>query len=132
MATRVRDWATVDFYALLGVDPSADAATVTRAYRELAKASHPDTAADPGAAAEFPDIAAAYAVLGDRGLRREYDRVRAGVRPPAPRAGTPANVPSVAGKAPRHWSRRRALVVLLSGVLVTLLGVGAAVLTWTM
>ena len=28
---RVRDWATVDYYAILGVAPSADADEVTRA-----------------------------------------------------------------------------------------------------
>ena len=130
--TRVRDWATVDFYAVLGIEPTADAATVTRAYRERAKASHPDTA---GAAAErFHDVAAAYAVLGDRGLRREYDRVRAEQHPveataPAPRS-TAAR--TVAAKTPKPWSRRKALVVIVAGVLVTLLGIGAAVLTWSM
>jgi len=130
--TRVRDWATVDFYAVLGIEPTADAVTVTRAYRERAKASHPDTADDSAASARFQDVAAAYAVLGDRGLRREYDRVRAEVRPhpvvqPAPATVAPAGV-----KRPKPWSRRRALTVVVAGVLVTLLGIGAAVLTWTM
>ena len=53
MATRVRDWATVDYYALLGIDPGADAETVTRAYREQAKQSHPDATDDAAAAARF-------------------------------------------------------------------------------
>src|SRR5256886_17157780 len=80
MATRVRDWATVDYYALLGVDPSADAETVVRAYREQAKQWHPDATHDAAAAERFHDVAAAYAVLSDRGMRREYDRVRAELR----------------------------------------------------
>jgi hypothetical protein len=133
-ATRVRDWATVDFYALLGVEPTADEATVTRAYRERAKASHPDTTGDTNASERFQDVAAAYAVLGNRGLRREYDRVRAERRPVAPTAGatrTP-NVGTGRAKTPKPWSRRRALTVMISGVLVTLLGIGAAVLTWSM
>ena len=130
--TRVRDWATVDFYALLGVEPTADDAAVTRAYRERAKASHPDTGDGSAGTAQFQDVAAAYAVLGDRGLRREYDRVRAELRPTPARSAPPANVPPVRAKTPKPWSRRRAITVIISGVLVTLLGIGAAVLTWTM
>jgi curved DNA-binding protein CbpA len=130
--TRVRDWATVDFYALLGVEPTADAATVTRAYRERAKASHPDTADDAAATGHFQDIAAAYAVLGDRSLRREYDRVRAELQPRSAAPRAPANVPPPRARTPKPWTRRRAITVIVSGVLVTLLGIGAAVLTWSM
>ncbi|MDQ1509921.1 MAG: curved DNA-binding protein, partial [Actinomycetota bacterium] len=75
--TRVRDWATVDYYAMLGVAPNADADEVTRAFRALAKQSHPDAVSDEAAAERFRDVAAAYAVLGDRRTRLEYDRVRA-------------------------------------------------------
>ncbi len=131
MSTRVRDWAAVDYYALLGVDPSADGDTITRAFREQAKQSHPDTAGDEAAAARFSDLTAAYAVLGDRAVRREYDRVRAEVGAPPPSAPTAA--PTVRARAaPKPWSRRRALTVIVAGVLVTLLGIGAAVLTWSM
>ena len=84
-STRVRDWATVDYYALLGVDSSADADTITRAFREQAKRSHPDATDDADAANRFSDLREAYAVLGDRVTRREYDRVRAEV--PRARAG---------------------------------------------
>ena len=133
MTTRVRDWATVDFYALLGIEPDADAVAVTRAYRERAKASHPDTVGDPTAAARFQDVAAAYAVLGDRGLRREYDRVRAELRPAPPAApSVPPRVAAPRRRAPKPWTRRRSLTVVVAGVLVTLLGIGAAVLTWSM
>jgi hypothetical protein len=128
-STRVRDWATVDYYALLGVDSSADADTITRAYREHAKRVHPDTAGDADASARFSDLAAAYAVLSDRTTRREYDRVRAQVRAPAPTAPSPSPVRSAA--PPKPWTRQRALTVLVAGVLVTLLGVAAAIVTWS-
>jgi curved DNA-binding protein CbpA len=132
MATRVRDWATVDYYALLGVDPGADAETVTRAYREQAKQWHPDATADAAAAERFHDVAAAYAVLGDRRMRREYDRVRAEVRPVVPAGPAPAPRPPAGPRRAKPWTRRKALAVMISGVLLTVLGIGAAGLTWSM
>jgi hypothetical protein len=132
--TRTRDWAKFDYYALLGIEPTADADQVTRAFREHAKRSHPDVALDAEAAAHFSDITAAYGVLGDRDTRRAYDQVRAEhrVRTVAstnrPPTGATANM-----SAPRKpWSRRRAWTAVVSGVLVAVLGVGAAVLTWSM
>jgi curved DNA-binding protein CbpA len=129
--TRVRDWATVDYYALLGVSPHADADEVTRAFRALAKQSHPDAVADEAAAERFRDIAAAYAVLGDRRTRVEYDRVRAETSPRVAPAPVPA--PARAAKAPaKPWSARRAWSALVAGALVTLLGIGAVALTWSL
>src|SRR5437899_3534484 len=129
--TRVRDWATVDYYALLGIAPSADADEVTRAFRAQAKRSHPDATPGAAAAQRFSDVAAAYAVLGDRRTRLEYDRVRAEARGPVavPPASTPAAAPKTASKP---WSRRRAWTALLAGALVTLLGIGAVALTWSL
>ena len=134
MATRVRDWATVDYYALLGIDPGADAETITRAYREQAKQWHPDATADAAATERFHDVAAAYEVLGDRGTRREYDRVRAELRPVVPaRSSDSAPVPRApAPRRSKPWTRRKAITVMISGVLLTVLGVGAALLTWSM
>ncbi len=134
-STRVRDWATVDYYALLGVDAAADAETITRAFRELAKRSHPDTADDTERAERFSELTAAYAVLSDRVTRREYDRVRLEVRAPASAVASAAPVRSTTERkpaAPKPWSRQRSWAVLLAGVLVTLLGVGATILTWSM
>ncbi|MDQ1481550.1 MAG: molecular chaperone DnaJ [Actinomycetota bacterium] len=129
--TRVRDWATVDYYALLGISANADADEVTRAFRALAKQSHPDAVPDEAAAERFRDIAAAYAVLGDRRTRVEYDRVRAETSPRVVPAPVPA--PGRSGKAPaKPWSARRAWVALCAGALVTLLGIGAVALTWSL
>jgi len=126
--TRTRDWAKFDYYALLGIDPTADAGQVTRAFREEAKRSHPDVAPDAQTAAHFSDIAAAYGVLGDRQTRHAYDQMRAEYQRRSGPVEVAATTPTV--RAP--WSVRRGWTVLLSGVLVTVLGVGAAVLTWSM
>ena len=64
-----------DYYEVLGVDRSADDATIKKAYRKLAKKYHPD--ANPGdkeAEAKFKEASEAYAVLSDADKRRQYDQ----------------------------------------------------------
>ena len=64
-----------DLYATLGVDPSADADAVRRAYRKLAVRWHPDKNPDDSATAEvmFKKVSAAYEVLSDARKRAAYD-----------------------------------------------------------
>lgn len=75
------DWASKDFYKVLGVAKDATADEVKKAYRKLARAHHPDLHRDgPDAAAaeeKFKEVAEAYDVLGDEKKRKEYDDVRA-------------------------------------------------------
>jgi DnaJ-class molecular chaperone len=64
-----------DPYGVLGVARDADAATIKKAYRRLAKQHHPD--AKPGDARNaerFKEISAAYAIVGDAEQRARYDR----------------------------------------------------------
>lgn len=64
-----------DYYEVLGVDRSADEATIKKAYRSLAKKYHPD--ANPGdkeAERKFKEASEAYAVLSDSDKRRQYDQ----------------------------------------------------------
>ncbi len=64
-----------DYYEVLGVDRSADDATIKKAYRNLAKKYHPD--ANPGdkeAEKKFKEASEAYAVLSDSEKRRQYDQ----------------------------------------------------------
>jgi molecular chaperone DnaJ len=72
-----------DYYALLGVQATADAEELRRAWRGLASRWHPDRA---GIAATwvFQQLSAAYAVLSDPLARAAYD----GRRRAAGRAGT--------------------------------------------
>src|SRR5271154_5221707 len=69
-----RAWLETDYYKVLGVPSSSTDKEITRAYRKLAKAHHPDT--NPGSEERFKEINAAYDVLGDATKRKEYDDVR--------------------------------------------------------
>lgn len=73
-----QDWLEKDFYAVLGVTKDADAATIKKAYRKLARQLHPDqNPGDAAAEARFKDIGEAYAVLSDAEQRQQYDQLRA-------------------------------------------------------
>ena len=72
------DWATKDFYKVLGVSKDADAAAIKKAYRKLARENHPDShPGDKAAEERFKAIAEAYDVLGDADNRTKYDGIRA-------------------------------------------------------
>ena len=75
--TAQREWFEQDYYKVLGVPESATQKDITRAYRKLARAHHPDAnAGDAGAEERFKAIASAYDVIGDPEKRQEYDDVR--------------------------------------------------------
>ena len=72
-----REWFEKDYYQALGVEKSATAKEITKAYRKLARDLHPDKNPDDAVAEEkFKAVAAAYDVLGDEAKRKEYDEVR--------------------------------------------------------
>ncbi len=64
-----------DYYEVLGIERSADEATIKKAYRQLAKKYHPD--ANPGdkeAEEKFKEVNEAYSVLSDPQKRSRYDQ----------------------------------------------------------
>jgi molecular chaperone DnaJ len=64
-----------DFYEVLGVSRTASEDDLKKAYREKAKALHPDrNKDDPSAEAKFKEVNAAYDVLRDKDKRAAYDR----------------------------------------------------------
>ena len=76
--TEIRaDWASKDFYKVLGVAKSATATDIKKAYRKLARENHPDS--NPGDDRKhetFKAVAEAYDVLGDVDKRKAYDDYR--------------------------------------------------------
>ncbi len=72
--------ASADYYAILGIDSSADDATIRLAYRKLMRLYHPDVNRADEAAEQAQSINEAYACLKDPDERAAYDRQRAAPR----------------------------------------------------
>lgn len=71
-----------DYYAVLGVEPSAGDAEIKTAYRRLARKYHPDVSKEAGAEEQFKAVNEAYEALRDPQKRAAYDQLRArGYRP---------------------------------------------------
>ncbi|RAL22215.1 molecular chaperone DnaJ [Lujinxingia litoralis] len=63
-----------DLYDILGVSKTADADTIKKAYRKLARASHPDVnPGDAQAEERFKRVSAAFDVLSNPKKRKLYD-----------------------------------------------------------
>lgn len=68
---------SLDYYAILGVPPDADATVIKRAYRKASFAYHPDrNPNNPEAEARFKAVANAKDVLSNATARRQYDQLR--------------------------------------------------------
>jgi DnaJ-class molecular chaperone len=62
-----------NYYQILGLEKSASADDIKRAFRRLASQHHPDKGGDT---VKFQEIQEAYGVLGDAAKRAEYDNPR--------------------------------------------------------
>lgn len=63
----------MDPYKILGVERSANADTIKKAYRKLASREHPDKGGDTS---RFQEIQAAYDILSDPQKRHDFDNPR--------------------------------------------------------
>ncbi|MEY2645802.1 MAG: hypothetical protein RLZZ611_2451 [Cyanobacteriota bacterium] len=74
MTFGVSQSAPVNHWAVLGLQPGADAATLKRAFRALARRWHPDlNGNDPHAEEQFKAVNEAYAVLSDPLRRQQWE-----------------------------------------------------------
>ena len=76
-----------DYYKILGVERTASAQEIKKAYRRLARQHHPDLSQDPESARRMAEINEANTVLSDPEKRAAYDQLgaegpREGFRPP--------------------------------------------------
>ncbi len=92
---------TRDYYAILGVAPTATPEEIRAAYRRLVRDHHPDLHPErPDAHAQMQALNEAYEVLSDPQRRAQYERAR-GVAipvqrgPGAPRRATSPGTPWV-------------------------------------
>lgn len=64
-----------DYYDVLGVSRTASAEEIRKAYKKIARESHPDrNPDDPSASERFKEATEAYETLGDEENRKKYDQ----------------------------------------------------------
>ena len=122
-----------DHYALLGLEPFADASAVKDRYRQMMRLMHPDFAATLGGA-NWPSDAAtrvnqAYEVLSSPALRRAYDKelepgasARPGAARPRSASGREVRIsrPAMPRSDRRLWLRSLAITFGAAGTLAVL------------
>jgi peptidylprolyl isomerase len=114
-----------DYYAILGVSPDADHATIEEAYERLAREVQPNADLEPTNPERMRELDEAFDVLDDADRRADYDRARTGTpaAEPAPPAWTAPDAAATAAtegaesapEVPADASPRAAPVTVTKG-----------------
>ncbi|XAR55273.1 hypothetical protein NMG60_11035304 [Bertholletia excelsa] len=76
IASEIRVNGEIDFYSILGLEPSAERAKLKRQYKKMAVLLHPDKNKTVGADGAFKLVSEAWTVLSDKKKRSSYDSRR--------------------------------------------------------
>ncbi|PIN03467.1 hypothetical protein CDL12_24010 [Handroanthus impetiginosus] len=76
MASEAKINGEVDFYSILGLDPSADKSKLKKQYKKMAVLLHPDKNKTVGAEGAFRLVSEAWTLLSDTAKRSSYDQRR--------------------------------------------------------
>ena len=90
----------MDYYAIMGLERSASADDIKRAYRRLARKYHPDVSKESDAEARFKEVGEAYNVLRDPESRKLYDQYGADWKRVAE-----GGAPGGGAEDPNRWHR---------------------------
>jgi len=97
-------------YAVLGVAVDATRAEIRTAYRQLARATHPDRHPnDPDAEARFKAVAAAWDILGDDDKRRAFDLAQGRARSATVAPDEAVDAVAAAVERAQDWAERGVL-----------------------
>ncbi len=119
-----------DYYAQLGVRPTASTDEIRSAYREKARETHPDrNPDDPKAGERFQKVKKAYQVLRDPDRRAQYDDERA-ARQRLP-SGLTINQQAPAGCGGYVWRVLAGMVAFGLFLVLEAMGVWASSDVWT-